>query len=176
MTGPIVLEGPDGGGKSTLAATLAARHGLSVIHNGPPATKSPSDLALGYVRQLRAMTVIDRSWPSERCYGPILRGSSLLQTADDATLHGMLKERGGLMVICLPPIEACLEAWASRPAEELLRKEALLRDAHAWYTRYAATRGLYTWDRTAGRAGIEGLALFLFGDQQALDSAGLFFP
>lgn len=176
MTGPIVLEGCDGAGKSTLAAALAARHGLSVLRNGPPTTNSPSDLALGYARQLRPLTVIDRSWPSERCYGPILRGGSLLGTADDATLMGMLHERGGSMVICLPPIEACIEAWASRPAEELLRKEALLRDAHAWYARYAAQRGLHIWDRTAGRARTEALALFLFGDSRALDSAGPFFP
>jgi hypothetical protein len=123
VRGPIVLEGPDGAGKSTLAVGLSPHP----VRNGPPFPGSTcAYLRALYTSQLIANVVIDRSWPSEMIYGPRVRGHSLLGSADAAALVYTLTEAKGVMVLCLPPFEVCRAAWRSRP--ELLVDEAALLD------------------------------------------------
>lgn len=75
----IMLEGPDGAGKSTLANFLANNHGYKYIHNGLYPDMAAADLMALYLRQiLDASTpiVIDRSYLSEWIYGRVMRGHS----------------------------------------------------------------------------------------------------
>lgn len=130
IMGPILLEGPDGSGKSTLAATLAERLDLRSFKNGPP---SPGeDLLTTYDGQLLSNTVIDRAWPSEVIYAPLLGRTPLISMNQSATLFEKLYQLGGRVVVCLPPLYACEKTWRDR-AGELFKDPAILAKAWSGY-------------------------------------------
>ncbi len=147
MTGPIVLEGPDGAGKTILAEALLRRAvetdapKVFGFKNGPPPRGTTGkELRTHYLSQFVSGAVIDRSWPSEMIYGPRTRGASLLGWRDADALREALKAASGVVIVCVPPFEVCRAAWASgRP--ELLEKEsdlfAVWRSYDAWATLYA---------------------------------------
>jgi energy-coupling factor transporter ATP-binding protein EcfA2 len=130
MLGPVLLEGPDGGGKTTLARHLAAKFGLLSVKNGAP---NPGDVLVDvYREQLQADTVIDRSWPSEVIYAPILKRPALITNHQSAALFGELRAKGGRIIICLPPLFTCEAAWKGR-AGELFQDPAILEAAWKEY-------------------------------------------
>ena len=72
----IIVEGPDGGGKSYLAQLISDETGFPVLHSGG----FKEDIRVRTERYLSmSNTTFDR-FPiiSENVYGPILRGKSLL--------------------------------------------------------------------------------------------------
>lgn len=77
----IILEGPDGGGKSTIAKKLV-EHGFHYTHEGPP--PEGVDLIAHYLRKLNDSieapydVVHDRLYLGEMVYGPIFRGQDRL--------------------------------------------------------------------------------------------------
>jgi thymidylate kinase len=94
----VVLEGCDGTGKTTLAADLAARHGYTVVHSGPP--DGHVDLAARYRETLSmpGKVALDRSFISELVYGPLRYGRSLLSPDDAAELAFSVADAGGVLV------------------------------------------------------------------------------
>jgi hypothetical protein len=74
----VILEGPDGGGKTTLANQLVEK-GFQYQHDGPP--PAGRDNIAYYLEVLYHAylaphdTVFDRLWLGERMYGPVARGS-----------------------------------------------------------------------------------------------------
>jgi len=123
---PTLLEGPDGGGKTALAEFLAARYDLHRIKNGAP--KPDENLVRTYLAQLNENTVIDRAWPSEMIYAPLMKRRRLVSLHDDSALFGELKRVGGRMVICLPPFGDCERAWKGREGE-LFQDRKILESA-----------------------------------------------
>lgn len=134
MTGPILLEGPDGSGKTTLAARLAKAaqtpDGLR-FKNSAPGPDEPS-LLMKYTRQLRRGAIIDRAWPSEFVYSGVMKRQPQLDLRKCTMLQNALECVGGAMIVCLPSFESCREAWAGRPDAELLKREGQL--LQAWLT------------------------------------------
>lgn len=129
----IILEGPDGAGKSTLAEQLGA--GSKILHCGPK---------LNTFRQFQALIhdhpigVWDRSFYSELVYGPVCRGRSGLDLLDLAYLELECAARGGRVI------------WLTQPAETLMTRRPnfykqinvdILRDS---YEQVKAQSRLYT--------------------------------
>lgn len=102
----IVLEGPDGVGKSTLAdAILRAYPGEKYrMNSGPPPDDEPA--ALHYASQVRwaidqsenALVVFDRLHIGELVYAPLLRGGTDF-TADEASVIDMMLDAAGACMI-----------------------------------------------------------------------------
>jgi thymidylate kinase len=94
----VVLEGCDGTGKTSLATTLAAQHGYSVVHSG----RTPDDVdLLARYRSILAIPgkiVLDRSFISELVYGPLQYGRSRLTASDAAQMALLVAARGGVLV------------------------------------------------------------------------------
>ena len=94
----IIIEGPDGAGKSTLANELAKLLNMSVRHFGAP--RNSVEAAQQYSLYLDITdglynTIIDRAWYSDMVYGPIFRNGAhinyqmmihLERNLDDAVL------------------------------------------------------------------------------------------
>ena len=105
----IVLEGPDGVGKSTLAAALESASELGTVpfNHGPPDPDSMP--ALEYEESIRAMikesesgsmVISDRLHVGEIAYGTILRGGSRLTMDEASVLDMMLDARCAALIHC----------------------------------------------------------------------------
>lgn len=108
----ILLEGPDGAGKTTLADRLAVavqhRFGSEPIrmHSGPP-TRTPDEEYIGRLEpyDVRAKIIADRWHLGEMVYGPIFRGESKLTLDSCHHIEQYLMARGALLIYVNPPFE-----------------------------------------------------------------------
>ena len=141
----IIVEGPDGSGKTTLAQYLSYELYLDYHHEGPtPIDVSPIDY---YSQLLRAATntVFDRLALGERVYGPILRGSDRLGHSGWITFQTLVCEMQALQIMCLPSLNVCFEAWASGREELFTNREQFVRTYDAFRHN---TRNHYVYDWT----------------------------
>jgi thymidylate kinase len=138
---PIILEGPDAAGKTTLAKELELC-GFKYIHNGPPAPGDP-----GYADQLREadgkLIVFDRFHIGEIIYGPLLRGKSLVSDEEWEKLDIEIERMGGVIVICLPTWRQVLDGWAARENIEHIQKYDQLRESYTQYRRLIESHDNY---------------------------------
>lgn len=102
----IILEGPDGGGKTTLARQLVLK-GYRYFHDGVPPVGR--DLLAHYLQVLDEAinssynTVFDRLWLGERIYGPIARGGDRIGDEGQRLFMRIHNAKAIWTVICLPP-------------------------------------------------------------------------
>lgn len=97
----LILEGPDGSGKTTLAQELCKAFNLTYEHSGPPSPEE--NLFRTYQRRLQNAqpgTVFDRLFHGEAVYGPLLRGGSRLDEVQLAYLELEATTAGAMVVWC----------------------------------------------------------------------------
>jgi hypothetical protein len=99
----IILEGPDGSGKSHLAAKFAKQTGYPLIHRVAPETQEDIDMMfLSYWNELnRAKNMIfDRAWYSDMVYGPIFRDGSTITYPQMYKFEERIAKVGGILIHC----------------------------------------------------------------------------
>jgi hypothetical protein len=117
----IILEGPDGAGKTTLAHLIGDRFDLKVLHSPGPGNllhlwlleatiQERADRRSDILPALRPQ-VYDRFFFSELVYGPILRKRSCYPPE----FHGLffnyiLPSARPLVIFCLPPLHEIIIA------------------------------------------------------------------
>lgn len=143
----VIVEGPDGAGKSTLVEQLRTEYEhcgefrqVRVVHHGPYhgeekiAGKYFTPMARCIVEQDTAL-IMDRSWLSEPIYGAVLRGGqSRITYQEDRMLSRAALALDVQIVLCLPPLETVLE---NRPEDA-----TWLADVHQCYAHYFASEGI----------------------------------
>ena len=119
----VILEGPDGGGKSTLAAELVKK-GFAYRHFGPP---DPGvDMIEFYLRHLNEAieepevpTVFDRLYLGETIYGPIMRGQDRIGGRKGIRLfQRLIQSRDVLEVFCIPSHDTMRDNYARKMTEK----------------------------------------------------------
>lgn len=152
----IIVEGPDGSGKSTLITNLGLEaKRLKSIRGGVGGTRfngegdgvagwGGNDPALmAYCRKVlgfgpQAPIAFDRFHLSEVVYGPILRNKQELTEGDLALLAQFLREQRVQVVMCLPPFAVTLanvnQESRERPAYQT---EGFLHQAYTEFARLA---------------------------------------
>lgn len=144
----IILDGPDGGGKTTLADALAPRIRAVQINHGPyPEIILPTLWLKYFYSMLPAYAglhnvILDRAWPAEPIYGAAFRGGKTRITPwQRRILERIALGLDAVFVLALPPFETCLAAWAARKGREYLEKAEQLRAV--WEGYFALSRGGY---------------------------------
>lgn len=99
----IILEGPDGSGKTTLAQQLSRQTGYPIIHRSQPKTEEEKKNMMGeYLQTIRSNknAIFDRCWYSEMAYGPVMRDKTVITYPEMYSLERMLAKSGALIVYC----------------------------------------------------------------------------
>lgn len=132
-----IFEGPDGAGKTTLAATLQRmlprREQLKpvCVNHGPYIGER--DIAIHYLNSMVGSRtslmhpILDRSWVSEGVYGPIMRNGTRINVAQRRALERFALGCGAIIIMCLPSYEACKRTYLSRRESEYLPDESFLK-------------------------------------------------
>lgn len=147
----IILEGPDGAGKTYLAEELQAEFPeLGYSHEGPP----PKELEPYHYYVARLHThiesfpkgfILDRFALGERVYGPIFRGQSRLSYSEWLRLRTLFSELHVVQVMCLPPLTVAHKAWSSGRAEMIVNHETFRRTYHAFRELQSECAVRYDW-------------------------------
>ncbi|MEV6981742.1 hypothetical protein AB0M95_10865 [Sphaerisporangium sp. NPDC051017] len=119
----LVLEGPDGVGKSALAERLSRRHGFEVVHS--PKTPDHLDLASRYRAILggAGRILFDRCFISELVYGPLYRGRSRITWSQAIDLAETVIARSGLLVHLTAPSAVIRRRLLHRDGEAVSLEE-----------------------------------------------------
>jgi hypothetical protein len=135
----IILEGPDGGGKSTLGREMANRSGALLTHLGP-FRELRKGIARFYAEAMMpailgaADVIMDRSWLSEPIYGHIYRNGLDRVEPDRARILERLAMRCRVVVVrCMAPYEEHERLFLSRKGEEMLADTTQLRGVYDLY-------------------------------------------
>lgn len=150
----VILEGPDGGGKSWLATQLHDVYGYRIVKTGPPALDG--DVTAAYLAALHealqrpGRVVFDRLHTGESIYGPLLRGVDRMGADGLMRIELVINFTGVKLIIVCPPWEALVAGW--RAKNDLLKTEDALRQVHDAYLGHAARLGITPYDWTAADA------------------------
>lgn len=100
----IILEGPEGAGKTTLANKLAKMLDFPYIHRSKPRSeKEKQEMYESYLQIVYSgqNTIFDRCWYSEIVYGKIMRDQSYITIEQMHELESaMVKNGGGIIIHC----------------------------------------------------------------------------
>jgi hypothetical protein len=127
----IILEGPDGGGKTTLANQLVER-GFIYKHEGPPPEKV--DLLDYYLQKLYDSMVSpndvvhDRLYLGETIYGPLTRGKDRIGEEGKKLFNRILSSKQVKQYICLPDFDVAGKNYRVKIKE----KDDYLKNCDIW--------------------------------------------
>jgi hypothetical protein len=128
----VILEGPDGTGKTTLANEIIRRTGASYIHCGPP-DKPALGFYLDKLRSVKGPAVVDRLHVGSYCYGIAFRYAPDLTEFENWLIEGFLYAHGAQLVYCDTPAAVVDQNLARGPDNadaaiyEAPEKRALVR-------------------------------------------------
>lgn len=151
----IILEGPDLGGKSTLAAQLADK-GFAVVHTGPPTGLPPYEQYLRMLMNAETRvrtgmdlrpTVFDRFHLGERVYGPVLRDCDRLGPIYHRMLDRILLGFDAALVYCCTDKAKMVADWEVRAAagKELITDKSRYMKLFELYDERLTEQELYTY-------------------------------
>jgi thymidylate kinase len=120
----IILEGPDGSGKTTLANKIKDQTGFMLLHRSHQTDSNAESLFDEYAQVIKAgkNCIMDRGWYSEMVYGPVMRGGSAITYPQMYELERMLAKNGALIIHCTAP-EATLWKRCLKRGEDYVTKK-----------------------------------------------------
>ena len=177
----IILEGPDGGGKTTVANALQEmRPDARVIHHGP--YKEDSHLFPRFLASLlarpKSAVILDRSWLSEPIYGRAMReGEDRVGVFHRRMLERVAFARRAIVVNCLPSWETVHETWASRKDDEYVSIDSQMARVYEGYRELSGATDLpvirHNRDSTVNKDGHTAAAIPVNYIDGQLNSAGV---
>ena len=102
----IIIEGPDGAGKTTLAEKISKQTKYPIRHRTKPANEEEKKLMMAqYLQDIKAGKnfIFDRCWYSEMAYGPVMRDNSVITYPQMYELEEALAKVGAIIIYCTGP-------------------------------------------------------------------------
>ena len=116
----IIIEGPDGSGKTSLAEKISKQTKYPIIHRTQPKSEEEKKRMMGeYLQLIRSNKncILDRCWYSEMAYGPVMRDASVLSYPQMYELEEMLAKTGAIIIYATGP-KAALWQRCQRRGED----------------------------------------------------------
>lgn len=111
---PIIIEGPDGAGKSTLAKSLADRLDMNILKM----TANGGQSVLEYKQKLACDgVIIDRCWVSEQIYSDLFGREPRIGNDDAEALTELCWLVGIPIIVLLPPLHVVIGRLNARGDE-----------------------------------------------------------
>lgn len=111
---PIIIEGPDGAGKSTLAKSLAGALDMNILKMTANGGQSVPE----YVQKLKCDgVIIDRCWVSEQIYSDLFKREPRIDNADAESLTELCGLTGVPIIVLLPPLHVVISRLNERSDE-----------------------------------------------------------
>lgn len=102
---PIIIEGPDGAGKSTLAKSLADRLDMNILKM----TANGGQSAPEYMQKLACDgVIIDRCWVSEQVHSDLFGREPRIGNGDAEALTEFCERVGVPIIVLLPPLHVVI--------------------------------------------------------------------
>lgn len=131
----IILEGPDGAGKTTLANRLARQNNYSVIHRKQPkSTKEKQNMMSEYLESIKNSNnvIFDRCWYSEMVYGPVMRDSSVISYPEMYSLEKELAKHGAIIIYATAQIPVLWQRCLKRGEDYITSSNTFSAICHAY--------------------------------------------
>lgn len=111
---PIIIEGPDGAGKSTLAKSLAGALDMNILKMTANGGQSMPE----YVQKLKCDgIIIDRCWVSEQVYSDLFKREPRIDNDDAEALTEFCGLAGIPIIALLPPLHVVISRLNERGDE-----------------------------------------------------------
>ena len=111
---PIIIEGPDCAGKSTLAKSLAGALDMNILKMTANGGQSVSE----YMQKLACDgVVIDRCWVSEQIYSDLFKREPRIDHGDAEALTELCGYMGIPIIVLLPPLHTIIDRLDERGDE-----------------------------------------------------------
>lgn len=103
---PIIIEGPDGAGKSTLAKSLAGALDMNILKMTANGGQSVPE----YAQKLKCDgVIIDRCWVSEQVYSDLFGREPRIDHDDAEALTELCGLVGIPIIVLLPPLHVIID-------------------------------------------------------------------
>lgn len=110
----IIIEGPDGAGKSTLAKSLAGALGMNILKMTADGGQSVQE----YLQKLACDgVIIDRCWVSEQVYSDLFGREPRIDNDDAEALTEFCGLAGIPIIVLLPPLHVVIRRLNERGDE-----------------------------------------------------------
>ena len=111
---PIIIEGPDGAGKSTLAKSLAGALDMNILKMTANGGQSVPE----YLQKLACDgVIIDRCWVSEQVYSDLFGREPRIDNDDAESLTEFCGRAGIPIIVLLPPLHVVISRLNARGDE-----------------------------------------------------------
>jgi adenylate kinase family enzyme len=157
----IVVEGPDGAGKTTLARALASHYGFNIKNWGVERQQLKDEDPIARCHKAirdsldpeRPMFIHDRLYISELIYGEVIRGEIAGTPEDHRLIRSLFWAIKPPVVVCLPPLDTVFENVKDETTEVKANIQEIYHKYHDESPRYFAGMSPMFYDYTGTHTG-----------------------